>query len=333
MNLIIPMAGKGKRLRPHTLTTPKPLIPIAGKPIVQRLVEDIARVTPEPIKNIVFVVGDFGEEVNSALKRIASQIGAQATIIEQGDALGTAHAVHCAKDFLEGKCIVAFADTLFKAEFTLNTSDDGIIWVKKVGDPSAYGVVKVNEDGVISEFVEKPKESISDLAIIGIYYFKEGHKLLLELDRMISENIKAGGEFQLTTALEELKQGGVHFTPGEVQEWLDCGNKQVTVESNSRYLGFLKESEVSETAEIINSTLIPPVYIGPGTEVRNSVVGPNVSIGANSVVKTSQMSNSLIQNNVRLINVNLTNSMIGNFVTMESLPQEVSLGDYTELKS
>jgi glucose-1-phosphate thymidylyltransferase len=314
MNLIIPMAGKGKRLRPHTLTTPKPLIPIAGKPIVQRLVEDISKVTPEKIE------------------KIAKAVGAEGYIFEQEVALGTAHAVHCAREILTGKCIVAFADTLFKASFTLNTNDDGIIWVKQVADPSAYGVVNVNEAGVISEFVEKPEKPVSDLAIIGIYYFKDGDALRAQLDHIIDHNIMAGGEYQLTTALENLKQSGTKFTPGEVNDWLDCGNKKVTVASNTRYLQFIGENQIAESAIIKNAIIVPPVTIGENVTVENSVIGPHVSVGDGSVIFSSRIEDSLIQTNVNLRGVNITNSMIGNYVDMESLAKEVSLGDYTQLK-
>ncbi|MEQ8546904.1 MAG: sugar phosphate nucleotidyltransferase [Cyclobacteriaceae bacterium] len=332
MNLIIPMAGKGKRLRPHTLTTPKPLIPIAGKPIVQRLVEDIAQVTPEKIEKIGFIVGDFGAEVEKDLLAIAKSVGAEGFIFEQEVAIGTAHAVHCAREILTGKCTVAFADTLFKASFTLNTEDDGIIWVKQVADPSAYGVVNVNDEGVIAEFVEKPSEPVSDLAIIGIYYFKDGDALRDQLDHIINNKILAGGEYQLTTALENLKQAGTKFIPGEVSDWLDCGNKQVTVASNTRYLQFIGENQIAKSATINNSVVIPPVTIGENVIIENSVVGPHVSIGNATKIVSSRIEDSLIQTNVNLRNVNITNSMIGNYVDMESNAKEVSLGDYTQLK-
>lgn len=332
MNLIVPMAGKGKRLRPHTSTTPKPLIPIAGKPIVQRLVEDIAAVTPEKIEKIGFVIGDFGPEIENQLLGIAQTIGAEGYIFHQEQALGTAHAVYCAKELLEGKVTVAFSDTLFKANFTLNTEDDGIIWVKHVEDPSAFGVVTVDEKGVISAFVEKPAEPVSDLAIIGIYYFKDGAKLHTQLEHIIEQKIMASGEFQLTTALENLKASGTRFTTGTVDEWLDCGNKKVTVESNSRYLGFLKESIVAASAVIENSVIIPPVFIGEKAVIINSVIGPGVSIGADSRVEDSRVEDSLIQNQSSLKHVNLSDSMIGNCVILQKRPADVSLGDFTEWK-
>jgi len=326
------MAGKGKRLRPHTLTTPKPLIPIAGKPIVQRLVEDIAAVTPEKIENIGFVVGDFGEETEKELLNIAEKVGAKGHIFYQDVALGTAHAVHCAREILEGKVTVAFSDTLFKAHFTLNTEDDGIIWVKQVDDPSAFGVVNLDSSGIITEFVEKPANPVSDLAIIGIYYFKDGNALREQLDHIIDQNVMASGEYQLTTALENLKSSGTKFTAGTVDEWLDCGNRKVTVESNGRYLGFLGENIIDESAQIKDSVVLPPVFIGSGVKVDRSVIGPNVSIGEGSEITDSQVKDSLIQNFTRLKGVHLVNSMLGNNVSMEGQPQDVSLGDFTEWK-
>lgn len=326
------MAGMGKRLRPHTLTTPKPLIPIAGKPIVQRLVEDIAKVTPESIENIGFIIGDFGEEVESVLLQIATDAGAQGHIFYQKEALGTAHAVFCASKLLEGKITIAFADTLFRASFTLNVEDDGIIWVKQVKDPSAFGVVKINELGVITQFVEKPSTPISDLAIIGIYYFKEGDQLRNELKRIIDNEIMAGGEYQLTTALENLKQNGTKFKAGKVDEWLDCGNKQITVKSNSKYLSFFSASQISKEAHLENCEIIDPVYIGGKTVIKNSKIGPGVSIGNDCEIDEAIISESLIQNNVTLQNVKLVNSMIGNFVKVESISGELSLGDYSETK-
>ncbi|NQZ78618.1 MAG: nucleotidyltransferase family protein, partial [Ekhidna sp.] len=254
MNLIIPMAGKGKRLRPHTLTTPKPLIPIAGKPIVQRLVEDIAEVTPEKIEKIGFVIGDFDDEIKDQLNRIAEGAGAEAYFFTQEVAEGTAHAVACANEILEGKVTVAFSDTLFRADFQLNPEDDGIIWTKQIEDPSAFGVVKTNDDGIITDFVEKPKDFVSDQAIIGIYYFRKGEDLREEIDYLIKNNIRGGGEFQLTMALENLKSKGTKFTIGTVREWLDCGNKGITVESNSKYLGFLQGKDlIADSATIVNS--------------------------------------------------------------------------------
>lgn len=325
------MAGKGKRLRPHTLTTPKPLIPIAGKPIVQRLVEDIADVTPEKIEKIGFVIGDFEEEVKDKLREVAAAVGAEAYFFVQETAEGTAHAIACANEILEGKVTVAFSDTLFRADFKLNPEDDGIIWTKQIEDPSAFGVVKTNNEGVITDFIEKPKDFVSDQAIIGIYYFKNGEELRDEINYLIEHDIRGGGEFQLTMALEALKNKGTNFTIGTVNEWLDCGNKEITVESNSRYLGFLKgQNLISNKAKIENCEIIEPVSIEEGSEISNATIGPNVSIGKNCTIRNVKLSETLIQNNTTLEDVELTNSMIGNFVNLKGSPKSVSLGDYSE---
>ena len=202
MKIIVPMAGRGSRLRPHTLTVPKPLVPVAGKPIVQRLVEDITKVCGEPVDEIAFIIGDFGPQVEKQLINVAEGLGAKGTVYHQEEALGTAHAILCAKESLKGNIVVAFADTLFKADFTLDTSADGIIWVSQIDDPSAFGVVKLDSNKVITEFVEKPDTFVSDLAIIGIYYFKDGAFLSDELQYLIDNNTKEKGEFQLTNALK-----------------------------------------------------------------------------------------------------------------------------------
>jgi glucose-1-phosphate thymidylyltransferase len=333
MNMIIPMAGLGKRMRPHTLTVPKPLLPIAGKPIVHRLVEDIARVCPEKIENIGFIIHpSFGKEVEDNLKAIASQVGAIGKIYYQTEALGISHALLFAKELFTGKVIVAFADTLFKAEFTLDTSRDGIIWVQRVEDPSQFGVVKLNEKKEITAFVEKPADFVSDLAIIGIYFFKNGKRLAEEMQYLIDNDIKEKGEFQFTTALENLNRKGAVFLPGEVTEWLDCGNKDVTVQTNQRYLEFIKDQKlVSATARISNSVIIPPCFIADDVVIENSVVGPHVSIGKGCRIVDSRLKNSIIQTNTRISHAVLENSMLGNFVNFEKKPLDLSVGDYNTM--
>lgn len=333
MNIIVPMAGRGTRLRPHTLTVPKPLIPIAGKPIVQRLVEDIAAVCDEKIDHIGFIIGrDFGKEVEENLKAVAKDVGGQGHIFYQDEKLGTAHAILCAKDLLAGPIIIAFADTLFKAEFKLDTSKDGIIWVQQVDDPTAFGVVKVDDEGFITDFVEKPEEYVSDLAIIGIYYYKDGAFLKDELQYLIDNNIKDKGEFQLTNALENMKKKGAKFVPGQVDEWLDCGNKNATVYTNKRYLEYIKDTDlIDKSVQLKNSVIVPPVYLGKDVMLENCIVGPHVSIGKGSVLKNSIVQNSIVQNNSSINNMNFKNSMIGNNVTMEGKQQDLSVGDYNEL--
>jgi len=333
MNIIIPMAGLGKRLRPHTLTTPKPLLPIVGKPIVHRLVEDIAKVCPEKISNIGFIIHPgFGKEVEESLKTIAQEVGAVGKIYYQEQAMGISHALLFAKELFKGKVIVAFADTLFKAEFKLDTNQDGIIWVQRVSDPSQFGVVRLNEKNEITELVEKPATFVSDLAIIGIYFFKDGEALAKEMQYLIDNNIKDKGEFQFTSALQNFSKKGAKLVPGLVTEWLDCGNKNVTVQTNQRYLEFIKDQNlVSKKVKLVNSLIIPPCFVGDGVVIENSVIGPYVSIGENSKISDSRIKNSIIQKDAVLRNAMLENSMLGNFTIFEGSVQDLSLGDFNSI--
>lgn len=328
------MAGMGKRMRPHTLTIPKPLIPVAGKPIVERLCKDIVEVCEEKVDEIGFITGNFGQEVESMLLSIASRLGAKGKIYYQQEPLGTAHAILCAKESLKGKVTVAFADTLFDAGFKLNTKRDGIIWTHKVDDPSAFGVVKKNQDETIAGFVEKPKEFVSNEAIIGIYYFRDGENLRSELQYLIDNNINKAGEYQLTDALQNMLDKGLKFITNDVKEWLDCGNKNATVNTNQRILELKKDKEdlQSNQAIIENSNIISPCYIAKGVNISNSQIGPYVSIGENTIIKNSTISNAIIQNNSSLLKVRCTNSMIGSHTIIEGTTQELSLGDYSEIK-
>ena len=335
MKIIVPMAGMGKRMRPHTLTVPKPLIPIAGKPIVQRLVEDIVRVCNEPVDEVAFIIGRFGATVEKSLKAIAESVGAKGSIYYQDEALGTAHAILCAQESLHGPLVVAFADTLFKADFKLDSSVPGTIWVQKVDDPRPFGVVKLNEQGQITEFVEKPETFVSDLAIIGIYYFQDGEYLHRELQYLLDNDIKDKGEFQLTNALENMKNKGTVFVPGQVTEWLDCGNKDATVHTNQRYLEYLKERGeklVADSAKITNSVIIEPVYIGENALITNSVVGPHVSLSKNAVVEDSRLANSIVQTEATVRHANVANSMIGNSASVTGKPADLSVGDFNTLR-
>lgn len=333
MKIIVPMAGRGSRLRPHTLTVPKPLIPIAGKPIVQRLVEDIAQVAQEKIEEIAFIIGDFGVEVEESLIKIAENLGAKGSVYVQDEPLGTAHAIKCAQDSMSGDVIIAFADTLFKADFQLDKKSDGVIWVKQVEDPSAFGVVKLDENGYITDFVEKPKNFVSDLAIIGIYYFQSAEKLMQEIDYLIQNNIKEGGEYQLTLALENLRQKGAKFSLGAVSDWMDCGNKNATIETNSKILNYEYKGLQNhpQSVKIENSLIIPPCFIGENVEIVNSKIGPFVSLGKGTKIVNSNIETSLIQENTLINHGNLNNSMIGSNAQYYGVSREISLGDYSVL--
>jgi glucose-1-phosphate thymidylyltransferase len=337
MNIIIPMAGMGKRMRPHTLTTPKPLIPIAGKPIVQRLVEDIINTCNEKVDEIAFIISPaFGKEAEEHLVKVAASLGATGKIVYQEEALGTAHAMLCASESLKGNVFIAFADTLFKATFNIDTNKDAIVWTQKMEDPSSFGVVKLNANNEIEAFVEKPKDFVSDLAIIGVYYFKDGENLKKELQRLIDNDIKIKGEYQITDAMDHMLKNGMKFYTDQVDEWLDCGNKDATVFTNSRVLEHKQHTEqlVSASATIENSNVIAPCYIGEGVVIKDSIIGPYVSLEAGAQVEGSHIFNSIIREDSIVKNAKLQNSLIGKNVTYIENNQDVkdvSLGDFSTL--
>lgn len=337
MKIIVPMAGRGSRLRPHTLTVPKPLIPIAGKPIVQRLVEDIAGVLDEKIDEVAFIISeDFGQEIENKLTEVAKNLNAKPSIYYQDKPLGTGHAIMCAKESLSGPAVVAYADTLFKADFTLDKEADAVMWVKQVDNPSAFGVVQLNDDNHIVDLVEKPEEFVSDLAVIGIYYFKDVALLKSKLEEVIEENIMRGGEYQINDGIDKMRAEGRVFKPGKVDEWMDCGNKTVTVETNQRMLNFIhadkKENLISDSVKIENSEIIEPCFIGENVVLKNAKIGPHVSLGNNTVVENTEMKNSLVQENAEIKNAKLDNAMIGNFAKYNGEFTSISIGDYSVLE-
>src|SRR5690606_27469967 len=232
---------------------------------------------------------------------------------------------------LNGKVSIAFADTLFKATFSIDKDKDAIVWTQRVDDPSAFGVVKLNDKNEITAFVEKPKEYVSDLAIIGVYYFRDGENLKKELQRLIDEDIKQKGEYQLTDAMDHMLQNGVHFYTDQVAEWLDCGNKDATVYTNARILDIKKDIEnlVAPTAVLENSIIIPPCYIGEQVVLKNTVVGPFVSLEKGCQIEDSRITNSIIQSDSIVKNACIDNSLLGKNVIYEEKPVALSIGDFS----
>jgi glucose-1-phosphate thymidylyltransferase len=338
MKIIVPMAGRGSRLRPHTLTVPKPLIPVAGKPIVHRLVEDIAKVLDQPIDEIAFILGDpafFGDDIVESLKGLAKSLNAKASIYRQDQPLGTGHAIMSAKESLSGPAVVAYADTLIKADFKLDKDADAVIWTKKVANPEAFGVVNLNEKNEIIELVEKPKEFVSDQAVIGIYYFKDIAVLKEKLEEVLDENLMHGGEYQINDGIKKMMAEDRIFKTGTVDEWMDCGNKNVTVETNGRMLNFLHqdgEKLISDSVKITNSEITEPCYIGENVELVNAKIGPNVSVGDGTKITDAEVKNSLIQTFAEVRNAKLDNAMIGNFAKFDGNFTQISIGDYSTLE-
>ena len=333
MKLIIPMAGRGTRVRPHSHAVPKPLLPVAGTMIIERLVETFIRTMDRNIEEIVYILGpDFGNPIKEPLQEMSTRYGAKCKFRVQEVAFGTAHAVYCAQKDLEGEVIIAFADTLFDSKETFNVDGaDSVIWLKKVEDPSRFGVA-VYEGEQIKGFVEKPTEFISDLAIIGVYYFKDGAKLKAELQYVLDNDIKGpGGEYFLTEALDRMIQNGKLFKTATVDEWLDCGTLPAWLETT----GIIIEKDAQNSSEQIEAyakqgtTIIPPVYLAKNVTLEGVTIGPNVSVEQGCVVKNTQISHSIVRDHATLQGCSLVGSTIGAHTQVSDVSGEVHLGDHS----
>ncbi len=329
MKLIIPMAGRGTRLRPHTHVTPKPLIHVRGVSMVERIMDTFADVLPRGIDEAVFVLGpDFGQGVRDRLTEIAERHGMTASFGVQETALGTAHAVVQAGDHLAGECVVVFADTLFDMDEKPDLdAADAVVWVKHVEDPSRFGVVVKDADERITAFVEKPSEPISNEAIIGIYYVKDGAALRREIDYLIENDVTGvGGEYQLTDALDRMLKAGAVFKTANVSEWLDCGTIPALKETTKVILDKEEGPEKQGTAE--NSVLIEPVYLGPGARVVDSVVGPYVAIHGGAEVANSVVKNAIVFDDARVNDSALDDAIVGQSAEVYRYAGPLNIGDH-----
>lgn len=327
MKLIIPMAGRGTRVRPHSHTTPKPLLPVAGTMIVERIVETFARTLDRTITEIVYILGpDFGQNIKDTLKEMSERHDATATFKVQETALGTAHAVACAGDSLSGEVIIVFADTIFDSKDSVSVEDaDSVIWLKEVEDPSRFGVA-VHDGDTITDFVEKPSEPISNLAIIGVYYFKKGEDLNKEIQYLIDNNVTGhGNEYQLTDALDRLLKDDKVFKKATVDEWLDCGTLPAWLDTTAEIL----EKEQHSYGEFENTTIHEPVFIGKNVEIRNSEIGPFASIENGTVIENSTVKKSIVQSNATIKNSSLERSTVGNFAEADGVSGEMHIGDHS----
>jgi glucose-1-phosphate thymidylyltransferase len=333
VKLIIPIAGLASRMRPHTFTTIKPLIPIAGVTIIERLINEALRLTDGNITKIGYVV-NLGIHIDnlSLLLEITNKFGIDTKIFYQDQPMGTAHSVFCAGDFLDGQVIIAFGDTIFACKEKLNLSKDALVLTKRVENPREFGVVVADEHGKINRFVEKPRDFVSKEAIIGVYYIKEGKLLKQAIKHVISNAIIRSKEYQLTDALEIMKNDGVEFYLQNVEQWLDCGNKDAVLTANRKILAVEYSPADLENKLFIDSTnscIIPPVFIDANVTLSNSVIGPYVSIHQGVSVCDSRISNSIIRHNATITNAVLNNSIIGSHSNYLCKPHKVSIGDYS----
>ena len=329
MKLIVPMAGRGTRLRPHTHVTPKPLLPVAGTPMVERIIETFVAAFEAPFGEAVFVLGpDFGTEVRDDLTAICARHGIAAHFAVQETARGTAHAVAAAGEHLAGEVVVVFADTLFTMDTVAPFTSDAVIWVQTVEDPSRFGVV-VKSGERITDFVEKPDTPVSNEAIVGIYYIRDGDTLRAAIQHLLDHDVTGkGGEYQITDAFDRMLKAGQTFTTAAVSEWLDCGTIPALMETSAVVLGQPGQNAKHGTVEA-GSTLVEPVFMGPGAVVRGgSTVGPNVALEAGAVVDRSTVRDSIVFADGTVTGSTLDGSLVGHHAAVSGFSGTLNIGDH-----
>lgn len=325
MKVVIPLAGYGTRLRPHTYTKPKPLINVAGKPVLGHLLDKLSELE---ISEYIFVVGYLGDQIADY---ISSHYNVPAQYVEQREMLGQSHAIYLAKEHLniDEPVFIVFGDHIFETDFALikQPKSDAVIYVKEVDDPRRYGVVMMNDNGEIIKFVEKPDVPPSRLAVIGLYYINNGKKLVDALDWQINvANRKTKNEYYIADALQYLVDGGMTFLPETVSNWLDCGNPDAVLAANQYLLG-AGGLDNSSQIQMPDAIIVPPVRIHPSATVSHSVVGPNVTISANCQVTGSIIRDSIVGENAVIADALLTHSLIGQNASVNGQYNTVNVGD------
>ncbi len=327
MKAIIPVAGAGTKLRPHTYTQPKALIPLAGKTILSIIIDQLQEAG---IKDFVFIIGYLGEKIQDYVKEKYPQLNVH--FVQQNERQGTGHAIKLTREIVgDDEILIVLGDTI--AEYDIReiiNTPYSMLGVKKVDDPRNFGVAEIEEDGFISRVVEKPAIPKSNMALVGVYKIKETHFLFSCIQKIIEANIKSYDEFNLTDALECMIQNGVKFHPFKVQNWFDCGKKETLLESNATLLKKFG-GNISEDHTFENTIIIPPVSIGEGCDIKNSVIGPNVAIGDHSKLNHAIVKDSIIGSYSNLYEIVLNTSLIGSDAEVRGVSRSLNIGDNTAI--
>lgn len=323
MKVIIPLAGKGTRLRPHTHSKPKPMVHVAGKPVLGHILDKLKNLD---IEEINFITGDMEDQIKDYVE---SNYDYNVKYLRQTELLGDGHAINMA-NHIEGEVLIIFVDTLFERDILSDIKNirnyDGIVWTSKTDDPRRFGIVNLL-DGKILDIEEKPENPKSDLALIGLYYFKDASMVFDYLNRVMKMNMSSKGEYRLADAMALMIKDGKSLTSNTVEKWLDCGVPKTLLETNEYLLnnGFHKSNGVEK------STIIEPVYIEDGAKIKNSIIGPNVSIAKGVEITNCIIRNSIIGVSAYLENLNLEDSLIGSDTILIESPKKLNVGDNTEI--
>lgn len=328
MKAIIPVAGAGTKLRPLTYTQPKPLIPVAGKPIISFIIDQLYEVG---IDDFIFIIGYLGEKIKNYVEFHYPQIKKE--FVVQNSREGSGHAIWTAKQhFLqEDEVFIFFGDTIIDIDFgKIIQSPSSSLGIAAVTDPWEYGVVETGDQGVVKHLVEKPKIPKSNLAMVGFYKINEVRDLVRALDYIVTNNRRTYGEYQLTDALMHMISNGIQIDTIKVNNWYNCGKYEVLLETNALLLDRGKFA-IPDTSKYKNAIIIPPVSIGENCSIENSIVGPHVTIGNYAQLDSTILKNSIIGNYASIKEAVLLNSIIGNDTSIKGFRQSLNIGDNTEI--
>lgn len=335
LKIVIPMAGWGTRMRPHTWSKPKPLVSVAGKTSFEHLM-DLFETLPDPKRTeYIFIVGPYlGEmQIPAFVEQHYPDITAHYVV--QGEMKGQSHALYLARQYLTGPMLMIFSDTLIETDFSFleREKSNGVAWVKAVEDPRRFGVAEVNAEGWIKRLIEKPQSKENNLAVVGCYYFKSSEDLLAAIEEQMQRDVQLKNEFYLVDAINIMLEHGALMRVENVDTWLDTGTIDATLETNA----FLLERMNSQPEEREGVKIVPPVFIHPTAEVDEAVIGPNVSIGANCKISQAVIEDSIIDEGTQISRAAMTHSLIGSNCLVEGQPNQekassLNIGDNSEVR-
>lgn len=323
MKAIILLAGLGTRLRPHTYSRPKPLVNVAGKPVLGHVLDGMATLT---FDEIIFVVGYLGEQIQDYVSK--THPGLVARYVEQEEMRGQAHALSLAKDYIDQPVLIIFGDTIWETDWTRldRVEGDGLIFVKEVANPRRFGVVTL-EDGHVTKFVEKPDTPISNLAVVGVYYLKNWRGLVDAIDEVLAQGIQTKGEFYLADALQYMVSQGARLEAEVIPVWKDCGTREALLETNRYLLG----KDGTQWPPAKESQIIQPVYVANDAIISRSIIGPNVSISSGAIVEDSILRDCIISEDAHIQNATLEFSLIGKDARVFGAFERLNVGDSSEI--
>jgi glucose-1-phosphate thymidylyltransferase len=328
MKIVIPMAGYGTRLRPHTWSKPKPLVTVAGKPVLGHVLDTFS--TLPSIDEVVFVVGYLGDMVQDYVAHSYPHL--RARYVEQHEMLGQSHAIWLARENLAGPMLMVFVDTLIETDLSGLPQEkaEAVAWVKEVNNPRRFGVVEVGPQGWVRRLVEKPQDLSNNLAVVGFYYFQEAGRLLAAIEEQMSRGTRFGSEYYLADAINVMLEGGLKMRVQPVEVWQDCGKPETMLETN-RYLLDHGRDNSAAAAGREGVVIVPPVFVDPSAQVVHSVIGPHVSIGAECVIHQSVIQDSIIDAGSQIVDSTLARSLIGREARVLGRHRTLNVGDSSEV--